>query len=309
MFSTKVNQRIFLIDLKPDGLNSFIASYVLKAKKMVIVETGPAVTVPNLLAGLREIEVDVEDVDFVAVSHIHLDHSGGAGALLNFMPKAKLIVHKRGAPHIARPEKLWKQSKQVLGEIAELYGEPTSLARERIIPTEDGMTFNLGEGVELKVVETLGHASHHQSFLEKKTKSIFLGDAAGIFIPEFGVIMPTTPLPCRLDIAIASLKKLINLKPAFLYYSHFGKAHSTTKLHGYLKQLRLWAEIAKQGMEQGSSQETICREIMERDANFQGIEEYIKKHPILSRTVLDQSIKGIVEYVRRNPDVPPNALG
>ncbi|MCK4435702.1 MBL fold metallo-hydrolase, partial [Candidatus Bathyarchaeota archaeon] len=92
MFSTKLDSNIFLIDLKPAGFPNFIASYVIKAEKIVIVETGPIVTVPNLLAGLKEIGVAVKDVDYVFVSHIHLDHSGGAGLLLSRLPRAKLVV-------------------------------------------------------------------------------------------------------------------------------------------------------------------------------------------------------------------------
>lgn len=110
VFSTRLDRHISLIYLKPAGFSSFIASYVLEADKVVIIETGPTATVPNLLAGLKEIKVDVKDVDYVVVSHIHLDHCGGAGALLSYLPKAKIIVHKRGVPHIVNPEKLWTQA-------------------------------------------------------------------------------------------------------------------------------------------------------------------------------------------------------
>ncbi|MDH5448928.1 MAG: MBL fold metallo-hydrolase [Candidatus Bathyarchaeota archaeon] len=299
MFSTKLDPHIFLIDLKPAGFSHFIASYVLKAKKTAIIETGPTATIPNLLAGLREIEVDAKDVDYVAVSHIHLDHGGGAGTLLSHLPKAKLIVHKRGAPHIADPARLWSQSKQVLGKVAELYEEPVSVIKERIIVAKDRMTVDLGEGVELKAIETLGHASHHQSFYEKRSKGVFPGDTAGIYIPEFKTITPTTPPPFHLETALASIEKLKQLKPKLLYYSHFGRAtDALEKLQTHADQLRLWANVVAEKMKEGATIEEIKEEIANRDSEVHKVKSYIKTHPIMGRGTFSQNIQGFIEYFK-----------
>jgi glyoxylase-like metal-dependent hydrolase (beta-lactamase superfamily II) len=300
MHVTKIDEHIHLIDLELAGIENSIASYVLKGKNTAIVETGPASTVQNLLSSLREINVKPEEVTYVAVSHIHLDHGGAAGTLLKHLPKAKLIVHQRGAPHVANPEKLWTQAREVLGKIAEMYGKPEPVPEERIIATTDGMVFDVGNGVKLKVVETLGHASHHLSYYETLSHGMFTGDAAGIYLNRFDVVVPTTPPPFRLDIALASLEKLINLKPRFLYYSHFGKAQNAIeKLRAYVKQLRLWAAIAKQGIEKGENLEAISSRICESDAAVQKASEYIKNHPILSKTVLNQSVEGVMKFVEK----------
>jgi glyoxylase-like metal-dependent hydrolase (beta-lactamase superfamily II) len=299
MFSTRLEPHIFQIDLKPANLSHFIASYAVKGTKVAIVETGPTATIPNLLAGLKEIDVELEDVDYVAVSHIHLDHGGGAGALLSHFPKAKLIVHPRGVPHISNPQKLWSQSKQVLGKIAELYEEPKPVAEERIIAAEDGMAFDLGKGVELRVIETLGHASHHQSFYEKRSQGIFPGDAAGIYISQFDVTIPTTPLPFHLETALASLEKLKQLKPEALYYSHFGRAvDALEKLQRYADQLRLWANIVSMKMREKATVEEIKEEIERRDPAIHKVSHYIKTHLILNRGTVLQSIRGFVEYFK-----------
>jgi glyoxylase-like metal-dependent hydrolase (beta-lactamase superfamily II) len=299
MFSTRIDSHIFLIDLKPAGFSHFIASYLIKAKKMAIIETGPAVTIPNLLAGLREVGVGVEDVDYVAVSHIHLDHSGGAGTLLSHLPKAKLIVHKIGAPHIVNPNKLWKQAKQVLGKVAELYEAPVPVAEDRIIVAEDGMTIDLGEGVELMVIETLGHASHHQSFYEKRSRGIFPGDTAGIYIPEFDVTVPTTPLPFYLEMMLASIEKLKQLKSKALYYSHFGRATCTSqKLQGHADQLKLWANIVAEKMKEKATLEEVKEEIEKRDPSLREVKDYIKAHPIMGRGIVSQNIQGFIEYFK-----------
>lgn len=243
----------------------------------------------------------LEDVAYVAVSHIHLDHGGGVGTLIEHLPDAKVIVHQRGAPHLVNPGKLWDQSRMVLGTIADMYGKPEPVPQERVISASDGMEFNIGNGVKLKVVETTGHASHHQSYYEMSSKGIFPGDAAGIYLNEIDVIVPTTPAPFRLDIAMASLERLISLKPEHLFYSHFGRADDTIKkLQTYARQLTLWAKIAKQGIENKESLDVISRRILDSDKSVREAAEYIKAHAILNKTVLSQSVQGIVEFVEKS---------
>ncbi len=289
-----------MIDLKPAGLNHFIASYVIKAKKIAIIETGPTATVPNLLTGLEEIEVDKRDVGIVAVSHIHLDHSGGAGTLLSHLPNAKLVVHKRGAPHIVNPIKLWAQSREVLNEIAGLYGEPVPVDSKRMILSEEGMTYDLGENVELRVIETLGHASHHQSFYEKRSQGIFPGDTAGVYIPEFDAMIPTTPPPFHLQTTFASIQKLQQLRPKQLFFSHFGRARfASERLRRYSNQLRLWADIVVEKLKMDVSVEDIREEIEKRDPYMCKVRDHVKTHPIINKGTIPQSIEGFIEYFQR----------
>ncbi len=305
MNMTKIEEHIYLVDAETAGIKNFIGSYVLKGKQAAMVETGPASSVPNLLAGLEQLNIRPEEVAYVAVSHIHLDHAGGAGTLLKRLPNAKIIVHQRGAPHIAHPEKLWEQSKQVLGSITELYGEPEPVPEDRVIAATDGMTFDVGNGVMLKVVETLGHASHHQSYYETLSQGVFPGDAAGIYLDKFDVVVPTTPAPLRLDLVLASLDKLIRLKPKSLFYSHFGKASNTTaKLNEHANQLKLWAKIAKRGLDNKESLDTICERIVESDEALKKVLDYVKGHPILGETVFCNSVPGVVDFVTKYGFVP-----
>ena len=297
---TQVAEHIYLVDLELSGIEGFVGSYVLKGKQVAIVEAGPASTVKNLLSAMKELNVEPEDVTYVAVSHVHIDHGGGAGTLLKYLPKAKLIVHPRGAPHIANPERLWTQSKKALGKIAQMYGEPESVPEERITTATDGATFDVGKGVTLKVVETLGHASHQLSYYETSSEGIFTGDTAGIYLSRFDVVVPTTPAPFRLDIALASLEKLISFNPKVLYYSHFGKAYNAVeRLHAYANQLKLWAEIAKEGIQEGENLKGISEKILERDGALKRVGEYLKNHPILGKTVLNQSVEGVMKFVER----------
>ena len=296
---------MYQIDVETAGIKNFIASYILIGTQLAIIETGPTSSIPNLLSCLKELNVNPDNIGYVAVSHIHLDHGGGVGRLLKYLPKAKVIVHHRGAPHLANPEKLWQQSKEVMGSIAEMYGKPEPVPEERIIAATDGMAFDVGNNVRLKAVETLGHASHHLSYYEPLSEGIFPGDAAGIYINEIDVIVPTTPPPFRLDIALASLDKLISLKPKALYYSHFGKAYNAVKkLQTYAQQLKLWAKITKHGIENKETLEVISRRIVEDDVAIWKAKEYIKAHPILSETVLNESVQGFIDFVEKFKEVP-----
>jgi glyoxylase-like metal-dependent hydrolase (beta-lactamase superfamily II) len=300
MHVKKLEEHIHLIDVETAGFENFIASYVLKGKSVAIVETGPTSSVPNLLSGLEKVGVKPEDVAYVAVSHIHLDHGGGAGTLLKSLPNARVIVQQRGAPHLANPGKLWQQSREVLGKIADLYGAPEPVPPERIIAAEDGMVFDLGKAVRLKVVETLGHASHHQSYYETLGRGLFPGDAAGIFLKEFDAVVPTTPAPFRLDTALASLDKLIGLKPRALYYSHFGEASNPVgKLQAYAEQLGLWAEIARQGIGEKRSLEEVRQKIVENDGQIRKAIRFIEAHPVLNETVLSNSVQGFMQFAEK----------
>ena len=300
MHPKKLNDFMYLIDLKPRGFENFSASYVIKGKKTAIVETGPRLTVENLLAGLKEIGIKKDEVDYVAVTHIHIDHAGGAGTLLPHLPNAQLLVHERGVRHLVNPEKLWISSLQVLADIAEMYGKFQPVPEERILIAKEGMVIDLGEDIELNVFEMPGHASHELSFYEKNSQGIFPGDAAGIYLNKFDVIIPTTPPPFHLEMSLSSIRRLVKMKPRWLYYSHFGPADDAVKkLETYAARLTLWGKIILEGIKNGENFETICERISEKDPMTPKVEDYIKNHLILNRGIVKPNVYGFMEYFQK----------
>jgi glyoxylase-like metal-dependent hydrolase (beta-lactamase superfamily II) len=298
MRTKEVGKNVFRVELKTGGFKNLICSYVIKGKKPFLVESGPTNSIPNLLSGLRELDVKFEDVEFVAVTHVHLDHAGGAGTLLKSLPNAKVIVHPRGMPHLIDPEHLWPSSQSVLGFISEIFGKPEPVPKDRVIPVTEG-TFDLDYDAKLTVTETVGHASHNLSFQESFNGGIFPGDAAGTYLPEFDVVVPTTPPPFYLDSALASLDKLVSLKPTVLYFSHFGKATDAVKrLKDYKLQLQLWADIAEQGVRKNWSLEQTRDRIIAEDKVMYEISDFIKSHRIYSKTVLENCVRGFIEYAK-----------
>lgn len=298
----KLDEHVSLIDLETGGLEHFIASYVLKGMKAAIIETGPTSSIPNLLSGLKRINVKREEIAYIAVTHIHLDHGGGVGTLLKSLPNAKVIAHPTAAPHLVNPDKLWQQAVQIQGkQITDMYWPPEPVPAEKILTVTDGMTFELGNHVSFKLVETLGHASHHQSYYEPSSGGLFLGDAAGIYIRALDAVVPTTPPPFRLDIALASLEKLANLNPSSLYYSHFGKASDAVeRLRIHEEQLKLWVSIAEEGLRNKQGFDDIRARIIQSDDSVRKVLQFVKKHPVLNETVLNNSIQGVMKFAEKS---------
>jgi glyoxylase-like metal-dependent hydrolase (beta-lactamase superfamily II) len=295
----EIGNNVYQVDLETGGFKNLICGYVIKGAKTILVESGPTSSVPRLVSGLEELEVSFENVKYVAITHVHLDHGGGAGALLKFLPKAKVIVHPRGMPHLVNPDKLWSSSQEVLGSVSDIFGKPKPVLKERIIPVTEG-SFDLDNGAKLKVIETVGHASHNLSFHESFNGGVFPGDAAGTYFPEFDVVMPTTPPPFHLGAALASLDRLISLKPTALYYSHFGKApNAVQRLQDYKLQLQLWAKIAEEGVKKNQSLEEIRNTIIADDKVMHQLAGYLNSHRIYSKTALGNSVQGFIDYTKQ----------
>ena len=299
MLSREIGKNLFQIELETGGFKNLICSYVIKAAKITLVESGPTSSVPKLVTGLKELDIPFENIQYLAITHVHLDHGGGAGTLLKLLPNAKVLVHPRGMPHLINPERLWSSAQTVLGFVSEIFGEPEPVQKERIIPVTEGM-FDLGEGAKLKVIETLGHASHNLSYQESFNRGVFPGDAAGTYFPEFDVVVPTTPPPFHLESALVSLDKLISLEPTVLYYSHFGIASDAVqRLKSYRLQLELWSKIAEEGVKKNQSLEEIRDRIIAEDKVMTKIGGFVRAHRIYSKTVLENCVRGFIEYAKR----------
>lgn len=296
MHTTQINDKIFLIDLHTGGFKGLFASYLIKCKKTVIIETGPSSSIPNLISALKETRINPEKVAYVALSHVHLDHGGGTGTLLKILPNAKVIVHSRGLLHLVNPEKLWQQSQLTLGNVAEIFGEPEPVPQSRIVVAKDGMEIDLGDGVTLRVIETLGHASHHLSYYIPLFSGVFPGDAAGIYVKEFQAVIPTSPPPFRLMSALSSLEKLIALKPKVLFYTHYGETLGAVKrLHNYSQQLNHWMKIVKDALKKNQKPSIIRERILTEDENMFKMAGFLTAHPIYSKTAIGNSIQGFID--------------
>jgi glyoxylase-like metal-dependent hydrolase (beta-lactamase superfamily II) len=190
------------------------------ATQTLLLETGPRSVVDNVFAGLEAAGID--HLDWILVTHIHLDHAGAAGTIAQRFPDAKVGVHEIGAPHLVDPTKLWSSASRIYGDrMEELWGGIDPIDKDRIHVIADGETIDLG-GVTLTAVETPGHAYHHHAYLSSDG-DLFAGDALGVRLPDVGVVRPATPPPeFHLTKAIASIERIRSLKPTTLWPTHFG---------------------------------------------------------------------------------------
>lgn len=221
---------IHAVDAVYSGRHSHSAMYIVReGMRAAIIETGTQHSIPLLLAALKQQEIAPERVDYVIVTHVHLDHAGGAGEAMRHFPNARLVVHPKGARHMIDPSKLVAGTVAVYGEAATraIYGDILPVAAERVIEAPDGFAVDLG-GRELRFFDTPGHARHHFCVFDERSGSIFTGDTFGISYRDFDVdgrvfIFPTTtPVQFEPDALHASIDRLMALKPRAACLTHFG---------------------------------------------------------------------------------------
>ncbi len=207
------------------------AAWIVKGPaSAAVVETGTALSVPRVLEGLAAAGVAPGDVSHVLVTHVHLDHAAGAGALLERLPRARLVVHPRGARHMIDPSKLLAGAADVYGgmdAIRRLYGDVRPAPADRVIEAPEGTTVDLG-GRVLTMLDTPGHAKHHYVVHDPATRGFFTGDTFGISYREFdGAAGPfmypsTTPVQFDPPALRASVERMLAARPERMYLTHFG---------------------------------------------------------------------------------------
>jgi glyoxylase-like metal-dependent hydrolase (beta-lactamase superfamily II) len=245
------------------------------------------------------LEITKSNLDYVLLTHIHIDHAGGVGVLLRYFPEAQVICHPRGIKHLINPEKLWNASKKVLGDIAEMYGEIYSVPENRIQFLE-----NIS-GNKVKAIEALGHAPHHLVYLFKNY--LFIGDTAGVSFPLTNNIYlrPATPPIFDYDITLSTFEKLIalNLIDYKICYGHYGirdNAHLMLKIAK--EQLTIWKEVVESlydRREQNDFVEIVITELLKEDKYFASMNLFNEDVRNREKTFVLNSIKGILGYIQK----------
>ena len=224
------------------------------------------------------------DVDAVLCTHIHLDHCGSAGRLAR-----PTYVHERYTRHVADPSKLYEASRSVLGVFAEKFGRP--LPNEKVTGVPDGARlFDVFDAVH-----TPGHAPHHVMYYHRDLKTLFVGDGAGVHIPELGAVIPTTPPPFRLDLYLQSLDRLRGLDVDVVCYAHYSCTRDVEPLKRHKKQVEAWVEALRGRLDLPVDE--ALRLLAKEDEN-------VAKVPEAGGLYLDFylrfSVLGFMEYLRQS---------
>jgi glyoxylase-like metal-dependent hydrolase (beta-lactamase superfamily II) len=222
------------------------ASYLLKQDgHAAFIEVATSHSVPRLLAALEQHGMTPAQVEYVIVTHVHLDHAGAAGTLMQHFPNATLIVHPRGAPHLIDPSKLIAGAAAVYGGMAELqrlYGEILPVPGERVIAAPDNFTLDW-RGRRLRFLDTPGHARHHFVVVDEASRSIFSGDNFGLSYREFDTAAgafafpTTTPVQFEPDAMHQTLDRIMAEQPRQVFLTHYGAVTEIERLGRELHEL------------------------------------------------------------------------
>ncbi len=235
--TTQLNDGITAIDTEYARPLQDASHLIVEGGRAAFVDTGTNDSVPLLVDALHQQDLDVADVDFVFLTHIHLDHAGGAGLLMQQLPEARCVVHPRGARHMMDPVRLVAGTEAVYGveKTREMYGEIRAIDESRVLIAGDEQWFDLN-GRKMQTLYTEGHALHHYSLNDPISRGVFTGDSFGVSYRELDtaageMIFPTsTPTHFDPDAAHVSVDRIMGCKPKQLYLTHYSRVRDLDRL-------------------------------------------------------------------------------
>ncbi|MCD8510680.1 MAG: MBL fold metallo-hydrolase [Bacillus sp. (in: Bacteria)] len=307
------SQNLYCIDGNDLGLQERTGTYVLDERPVgmvTLIETGPSISIPYIKEGLTKLSIQLDEINYIIVTHIHLDHAGGAGLLLKDCPNAKVIVHPRGKRHLHNPERLVQGAKTIYKEkFDKLFDPVIPIPLERLLEMEDRATLRLSDQRLLTFYDTPGHAKHHFSIHDGRTNTFFTGDTCGIRYPAIdraGItfyLPSTSPNQFNPEDMLASIQLIKDLNPEQIAFGHFGLSNDTK---GIFDQLETWlplfmkkgTEIHETGGNWEQLRDTLNLLIM-NVLTSRGIKD---THELMELINLDVTISamGVMDYLEKN---------
>lgn len=292
-----------IIDLNWMGRPKSIASVLVQSDGInALIDPGPTSTIETLRSELERHGLSLKDLHAILLTHIHLDHAGAVGSLVQVNPKLKVFVHEFGAKHMADPSKLLASAGRLYGtEMDRLYGAVLPVPGANLRALEGEETVSIGKR-KFEILYTPGHASHHLTLWDAQEGTAFVGDVGGISVEGDEFILPATPPP-DIDIELwnQSLDAIAALQPAKLFLTHFGYAHEPEEhITRYRERLATWSGMVKSLLHDGKSEETAAKEFVDAvTGEIRGAEdEYGTDHYIFNGG-LYLSWLGLLRYTKK----------
>jgi glyoxylase-like metal-dependent hydrolase (beta-lactamase superfamily II) len=239
------------LDTRFGGWDQITAGFLVDGPQPALVETGARTSAQTVVDTLAAAGIGPADLRWLVLTHIHLDHAGGIGDLAQAFPNATVVVHERGARHLADPTRLIDSAARVYGDMLDtLYGRMEPVPQDRLVAAGDGYRVDVGNGRVLTLVDSPGHAKHHHAILDEHTGTLLVGDAAGVRLPEVGILRPAVPPPdFDLEQAVASLQRFAALRPTQVVLTHYGPVPDPMgTLDEAERILHDWVSVAEQVM-------------------------------------------------------------
>lgn len=293
---------VFHVDTRMGGYEGITSGYLIRSSRPCLIETGTARSAPTVIAALAELGLGPEDLATIVVTHIHLDHAGGVGDLARDYPNAQVVVHERGARHLADPAKLVASARRVFGpDMDRLFGDLLPVPQDRLVVLGETGSIDLGDGRQLQAFHNPGHASHHVGLVDTHTGDLYTGDAAGTYVPETADVRPATPPPdFDLDLALSSLARMRAAGATRLLFSHFGPVTDVdATLERSAEELRIWVDQVSVLHGQGIEVDHAVAMVRERDElahpEFYADPDRVLKFEELSS--IDANVHGIYRWL------------
>lgn len=306
----RLDDRIQLIDGFDLGVPERTGIYVINDEELTLVETGPSPSVRYIKKGLEDLGFSLDQVKYIIVTHIHLDHAGGAGLLVKQCSNAKVVVHPKGARHLENPRRLAASARGVYGESFEELFEPIiPIPEEKLIIKGEGDTLKIGANCELEFYDTPGHAKHHFSIYDPVSNGLFTGDTVGIRYEQLiqdgvDLFLPSTsPNQFDPDAMRASIDRIANINLDRIYYGHFGM---TEKVQAALKEVSDWLTVFEEiGNEvvvrEGKGYDELASRLLQRVKDYLRTLLIDDEHRVYQIINLDMQVSalGIVDYLQK----------
>jgi glyoxylase-like metal-dependent hydrolase (beta-lactamase superfamily II) len=295
----EVAENIYLIDNQLYSMPKWGAVYLIKEEITALVDPGPTTSVKAVLDGIEKIGVRVEDIDYIVVTHIHLDHSGGVGVLIRNMPKAQVLVHQRGSRHLADPAKLVASVIEAQGEKAKaVYGDVAPVEAQRIKQVYDGDAISLGAKQVLKFIDAPGHAPHELCVFESRNNGLFCGDAVGVYIADADLLFPATQPPnFDRELWLNTIDKLMSLEAARIYFPHFGVSEKVQEiLKTAIGNLHAWDNIVNEALKENRFSDAAAELAAHAYNKLEPVKEMKRLYEYLVSFSMPTSIQGFMKY-------------
>src|SRR6202451_3453550 len=272
---TDLGHDIYQIDTRMAGYQGITAGYLIRSSRPCLVETGTSTSAPVVQAALASLGIGADDLATVVVTHIHLDHAGGVGDIASMFGGAQVVVHEKGARHLADPSRLMASARMVYGDALDvLFGSMIAVDSDRLRTLDNVGVIDLGDGRRLESYYSPGHARHHVGLVDSLSGDLYVGDAAGVYVPETGDLRPATPAPdFDLEVALASLAKFTALDPSRLLFSHYGPVSDVPgTLERSAEEISIWVSETRAargaGMDLDHAVEAVRQRTLSRYAAF-----------------------------------------
>lgn len=255
---------LYYVDTQMFDSPEYGTVYILDDERPALVDTGTGVNYELVLEGMATVGIEPEDLEAIILTHVHLDHAGGASVLARECPNADVYVHESGAQFLEDPTRIWEGTEAVVGDRIRYYREPDPIPEARLVELQEGDVIDLGEHA-LEVHHAPGHAFHQVVYFDPENDGVFTADAAGIYVPGLDTVRQSSPPPgFDLNECLSDVTMLQDLDPTALYYGHFGDCETEDRLTEYETVLESWVDNVAEKRDELEDDEAVSEYFADR---------------------------------------------